>query len=101
MARKALIEKEKKRAKLVALSYDKRQALKIIIRSLTASDEDKKEAMIKMDKLPKNSSPIRIRNRCQLTGRPRGYYRKFKVSRLCFREMALEGLIPGMIKASW
>lgn len=64
MARKALIEKEKKRAKLVALSYDKRQALKIIIRSLTASDEDKKEAMIKMDKLPKNSSPIRIRNRC-------------------------------------
>ncbi len=101
MARKALIEKEKKRAKLVALSYDKRQALKIIIRSLTASDEEKKEAMIKMDKLPKNSSPIRIRNRCQLTGRPRGYYRKFKVSRLCFREMALEGLIPGMIKASW
>lgn len=101
MARKSLIEREKKRAKLVALKYSKRQELKKVIRSLTASDEEKKEALVKMDKLPKNSSPIRIRNRCGLTGRPRGYYRKFKVSRLCFRELALEGLIPGIVKASW
>lgn len=101
MARKSLIEREKKRAKLVELKYAKRQELKKIIRSLTASEEEKAEALVKMDKLPKNSSPIRIRNRCQLTGRPRGYYRKFKVSRLCFRELALEGLIPGIVKASW
>ena len=101
MARKSLIEREKKRAKLVALKYEQRQELKKVIRSLTATDEEKTEAMKKMDKLPKNSSPIRVRNRCQLTGRPRGYYRKFNVSRLCFREMALEGLIPGMVKASW
>ena len=101
MARKALIEKEKKRAKLTALSYAKRQEFKKTIRSLTASDEDKEEAMKGMAKLPNNSSPIRMRNRCQLTGRPRAYYRKFKISRLCFREMALEGLIPGIVKASW
>ncbi len=101
MARKSLIEREKKRAKLVELKYAKRQELKTIIRSLTASEEEKAAALVKMDKLPKNSSPIRIRNRCQLTGRPRGYYRKFKVSRLCFRELALEGLIPGIVKASW
>ncbi len=101
MARKALIEKEKKRAKLIARKYEVRQELKKIIRSLTASDEAKKEALYKMDKLPNNSSPIRARNRCQLTGRPRGYYRKFKVSRLCFRELALEGLVPGITKSSW
>ena len=101
MARKALIEKEKKRAKLIASHYAKRQEFKKIIRSLTASEEDKKEALYKMDKLPNNSSPIRARNRCMLTGRPRGYYRKFKVSRLCFRELALEGLVPGIVKASW
>lgn len=101
MARKALIEKEKKRAKLTALKYTKRQELKKIVRSLTASEEEKVEAMKQLDKLPKNSSPIRMRNRCQLTGRPRGYYRKFKMSRLCFRELALEGLVPGVVKASW
>jgi small subunit ribosomal protein S14 len=101
MARKALIEKEKKRKHLTSLTYDKRQALKLIVRSFTATEEDKIDAMKKLDKLPKNSSPIRIRNRCMLTGRPRGYYRKFKVSRLCFRELALEGLVPGIVKASW
>ena len=101
MARKALVEKEKKRANLTALTYSKRQELKKVVRSLTASEEEKVEAMKGLDKLPKNSSPIRMRNRCQLTGRSRGYYRKFKISRLCFRELALEGLIPGIVKASW
>ena len=57
--------------------------------------------MRKLEKLPTNSSPVRVRNRCRLTGRARGYYRKFKVSRLCLRELALEGLIPGMVKSSW
>jgi len=101
MARKALVEKEKKRIALTALSYSKRQDFKKIVRSLASSMEEKIEAMKQLNQLPKNSSPIRIRNRCQLTGRSRGYYRKFKVSRLCFRELALEGLIPGIVKASW
>jgi small subunit ribosomal protein S14 len=101
MARKSLIERETKRAKLTDLKYAKRQELKKIIKSLNATEEEKMEAMKKMANLPKNSSPIRMRNRCLLTGRPRGFYRKFKISRLCFREMALEGLIPGIVKASW
>ncbi len=101
MARKALLETQKRRERLVSLKFQKRQELKKIIRSLTATEEEKLEAIRKLDKLPKNSSPIRLRNRCQLTGRPRGYYRKFKVSRLCFRELALAGLIPGVTKASW
>lgn len=101
MARKSLIEKEKKRAKLISQKYEKRQELKKIIKSLTASDEEKKIALYKMDKLPNNSSPIRTRNRCMLTGRPRGYHRKFKISRLCLRELILEGLVPGMVKSSW
>lgn len=101
MARKGLIEKEKKRAKLIALKYEKRQALKSIVKDLHATPEQKEEAMRKLNKLPKNSSPIRKRNRCILTGRPRGYYRKFKVSRLCFRELALDGMIPGIVKSSW
>lgn len=101
MARKALIEREKKRDKLVALKFTKRQELKKVIRSLTVSEEDRLEAIRKLDKMPKDSSSVRPRNRCQLTGRPRGYYRKFKMSRLCFRELALTGMIPGIIKASW
>lgn len=101
MARKALIEREKKREKLVALKFAKRQELKKIIRGISTSEEDRLEAIRKLDKLPKDSSPVRPRNRCQLTGRPRGYYRKFKLSRLCFRELALTGMIPGIIKASW
>lgn len=101
MARKAMIEKEKKRTKLTDQKYAKRQALKKIIKSYNSTIEEKEEAVKKLNKLPKNSSPIRQRNRCQLTGRPRAYYRKFKISRLCFRELALAGMIPGVVKASW
>jgi small subunit ribosomal protein S14 len=101
MARKALLESQKKREHLVNLKFQKRQELKKVIRSLNTTEEEKLEAIRKLDKLPKNSCPIRLRNRCQLTGRPRGYYRKFKVSRLCFRELALSGMIPGITKASW
>lgn len=96
-----MIEKEKKRTKLANQKYAKRQELKKIIKSYTTSDEEKDEAIRKLHKLPKNSCPIRQRNRCQLTGRPRAFYRKFKVSRLCFRELALSGNIPGIVKASW
>lgn len=96
-----MIEKEKKRAKMVEQKYAKRQEFKKIIKSYLATPEEKEEAIRKLDKLPKNSSPVRKRNRCQLTGRPRAYYRKFKISRLRFRKLALEGMIPGVTKASW
>jgi len=101
MAKKCSIAKQKRRERLVKSKWDKRQELKKIVMDLTVSDEDKVQAQIALDKLPKNSSPVRLRNRCQITGRARGFLRKFKLSRLCFREMANKGLIPGIFKASW
>lgn len=101
MAKKCSIAKQKRRERLVKSKWDKRQELKKIVMDLTVSDEDKIQAQIALDKLPKNSSPVRLRNRCQITGRARGFLRKFKLSRLCFREMANKGLIPGIFKASW
>ena len=86
---------------MVAVKAEKRAELKKIIKSLDSSFEEKEAAMDKLNKLSPNSSKVRLRNRCQMTGRPRGYYRKFKMSRLCFREMATDGLIPGVTKASW
>jgi small subunit ribosomal protein S14 len=101
MARKAMVEKEKKRKLLTDQKWEKRQEYKKIISSPFSDPEAKLDAMLKLDKLPKNSSPIRLRNRCQFTGRSRGYLRKFQMSRLCFREMALAGELPGIFKASW
>ena len=101
MAKKCSIAKQKRRELLVKSKWDKRQALKKVVMDLSASDEDKVQAQMALDKLPKNSSPVRLRNRCQITGRARGFLRKFKLSRLCFREMANKGLIPGIFKASW
>ncbi len=101
MARTSSIVKQKRRERLVGVKWDKRQELKEKIRNLKTSEEERHQAIIDLNKLPKNSSPTRLRNRCQLTGRCRGYYRKFKLSRLCFREMASQGLIPGVTKSSW
>jgi len=101
MARKAMIEKEKKRAHMAKVKWEKRQELKKIVRNLNVTEEERLEAMTKLNRLPKNSSPIRKRNRCLITGRCRGYLRKFQISRLCFREMANSGSIPGVVKASW
>ncbi|MCB1116252.1 MAG: 30S ribosomal protein S14 [Chlamydiia bacterium] len=101
MARKAMIEKEKRREHLVKVKWEKREELKKVVRDLTTTEEEKMAAQEKLGKLPKNSSKIRLRNRCRLTGRSRGYLRKFNLSRLCFREMANAGLIPGITKASW
>jgi small subunit ribosomal protein S14 len=99
MAKESLKAREVKRAKLVAKYAAKRAELKKIISS---DDYDAKEAaIIAMQKLPPNSNPIRMHNRCMLTGRPKGYIRQFGVSRINFREMALAGLIPGVKKASW
>jgi len=101
MATKSSISKQKRRERLVQLKWDKRQSLKKIILDLDKSEEERHEAKMALNKMPRNSSPVRLRNRCQLTGRARGFLRKFKLSRLCFREMANQGLIPGVVKASW
>ncbi|PCI95690.1 30S ribosomal protein S14 [Candidatus Aerophobetes bacterium] len=101
MCRKGLIEREKRRAKKVDRAWDKRAELRRLAKDLTISDEDRQEAQTKLNKMPRDTSYIRRRNRCQLTGRPRGYLRKFQLSRLCFRELASQGMIPGIFKASW
>ncbi len=101
MATKTWIAKQKKRERLVQLKWDKRQSLKKIILDMNKSDEERNAAKIALNKMSRNSSPVRLRSRCQLTGRSRGVLKKFKLSRLCFREMANSGLIPGVVKSSW
>lgn len=101
MAKKSSIAKQKKRERLVKNKWEKRQELKATILDMGKTMEERLQAVDALNKLPKNSSPIRLRNRCQFTGRSRGFLRKFKLSRLCFREMASQGLIPGVVKASW
>jgi small subunit ribosomal protein S14 len=101
MAKKSAVEKQKRREKIVNQKWEKRQELKKIVRDLNVSEEEKTIAREKLNRLPRDASPIRLRNRCQLTGRPRGYLRKFQVSRICVRELASMGMIPGMVKASW
>lgn len=101
MAKKSSVEKQKRRERLVKLNWDKRQDLKKKSLDMNSAEEDRQEARIALNKMPRDTSPIRLRNRCALTGRPRGYLRKFKLSRLTFREMASNGLIPGVTKSSW
>lgn len=101
MAKQCIIERELKRELLVAKYAKKRADLKTIISSLTASQEEKWDAQVILQSLPKNSSVVRLRNRCQLTGRPRGVYRKFGLGRNKLREMAMFGNVPGLTKASW
>lgn len=101
MAKRSSIEKQKRRERLVNLNWDKRQELKKKILNQDISDEDRQKAVAALNKMPKNGAAVRLRNRCLFTGRCRGYIRKFKVSRLVFREMASIGLIPGVTKASW
>jgi small subunit ribosomal protein S14 len=101
MPKTSAIERNKKRIKLSAKFAAKRAELKAILASPTTADDEFYAAQKKLQKLPRNSSPTRIRNRCSLSGRPRGYKRKYGVSRLTFRELALAGKIPGVIKSSW
>ena len=101
MARKAMVAKEKRRQRSVNIRWEKRQDLKKIISSPTVSEEEKMNAVRKLNLMSKNSSSVRLRNRCLITGRARGYLRKFKLSRLCFRELASDVSIPGVTKASW
>ncbi|MBS0654715.1 MAG: 30S ribosomal protein S14 [Verrucomicrobia bacterium] len=101
MAKKSVVARQKKREVLVKRHWGKRQELKKQAIDMTLTEEERHEARLAINKMPKDSSATRLRNRCQLTGRPRGVISKFKISRLCFREMALMGLIPGVTKASW
>ena len=101
MAKTSMVNREVKRAKLAKKYAAKREALKKIISSQDAGYEEKMDAMVKLQKLPRDSSPVRLRNRCSLTGRPRGTYRKFGLARNKLREIAMRGEIPGVIKASW
>lgn len=101
MAKKSAIEKQKRRERLVNLKWAKRQELRNKIYNMNLNEEEREQARVALNKMPRDSSPIRLRNRCQMTGRPRGYLRKFKLSRLTFRELASMGMIPGMTKSSW
>lgn len=101
MAKKSSVVKQKRRERTVSLNWEKRKTLKERANDLSLSQEERDQARVGLNKLPRNASPIRLRNRCQLTGRPRGFLRKFKLSRLTFREMASMGLIPGVTKSSW
>ncbi len=101
MAKLALKLREQKRRKTVEKFKARRQELLEVLQSPRASDEDKEAARARLQKLPRDASPVRLRNRCALTGRPRGVFRKFGLGRTKLRELALRGEVPGVIKASW
>ena len=101
MARKAKIQSNLKRKKLAEKYAPIRAELRAKIKDENLGDDERLEAMIKLQSLPNNSAACRVRNRCELTGRPRAFYRKFKLSRIAFRELALRGMIPGVTKSSW
>ncbi|MDC7718122.1 MULTISPECIES: 30S ribosomal protein S14 [Vogesella] len=101
MATLALINREEKRAKLVAKYAGKREQLLAIINNPNLSEEERFAARLKLQQLPRNASPVRQRRRCALTGRPRGVFRKFGLARNKLREIAMKGEIPGVVKASW
>jgi small subunit ribosomal protein S14 len=101
MAKLSLVNREKKRAALVQKYAAKRSELLAVIRDARAGRDDRMAARLKLQKLPRNASPVRQRNRCQLTGRPRGVFRKFGLARNKLRELAMRGDVPGMTKASW
>ncbi len=101
MPKTSAIERNKKRIRLVEKHKVKRAELKGLLANPATSDEEFFAAQKKLAKLPRNSSPVRIRNRCSMSGRPRAYHRKFGVSRIQFRELALAGKIPGVTKSSW
>ena len=101
MTRKALVERELKRVKTVERFANKRRVLKNILSDANTTPEEKRAARAKLQKLPRNASPVRLRNRCAVTGRPKGFYRKFGLGRNKLREQTMEGNIPGLHKASW
>jgi small subunit ribosomal protein S14 len=101
MAKKSMVQRNKRREKLADQFASKRKALKEVIYDQDSTPEERFEAAMKLAQLPRNASPTRQRMRCELTGRPRGNYRKFKLCRIKLRDLASEGRIPGMVKSSW
>ena len=101
MAKVSLIEREQKRRDTVKKYAAKRDELNAVIKNVQASAEDRRAAMLKLQSLPRNASPVRLRNRCAMTGRPRGVFRKFGLARLKLRELMMRGEVPGVTKASW
>ena len=101
MAKKSSIEKNNRRRKMSQQAAPKRAKLKAIARDKNKPMEERFAATLKLAEMPRNSSATRIRNRCELTGRPRGFYRKHKMSRIALRELGSKGLIPGLLKSSW
>jgi len=101
MAKTSMIERDKKRRRLAKKFAFRRARLKAIASDLSVPAEERFAARLKLAEIPRNASPTRIHNRCDLTGRPRGYYRKLRMSRIALRDLASNGLIPGMVKSSW
>lgn len=101
MAKLCMINRQLKRAAMVKKYAAKREELKLVIKNQSLGEEERRFAIDSLNKMPKDSSGVRVRNRCNLTGRPRGYYRKFGLSRNKLREAAMRGDIPGLVKASW
>ena len=101
MAKKSVVERNKKRERLVVKFAAKRAALKAITKDVSLSAEERFEAQLKLAQLPRNSSKVRVRLRCEISGRGRRNYRKFRMSRIALRELASHGKIPGMVKSSW
>jgi len=101
MAKLALINRDEKRRQMVEKYAKKRAELVAIINNVSLSDVERYEARLKLQKLPRDASPVRLRNRCQITGRPRGVFRKFGLGRPKLRDLVMKGEVPGMIKASW
>ena len=101
MSKVSSVQKNNRRRRMVAAKLSTRTALKETIMNREAPAEERFKAMIKLSEMPRNSAKIRIRNRCELTGRSRAYYRKFQLSRITFRDLASHGMIPGVVKSSW
>ena len=101
MAKTSSIEKNKRRRRLAKMYSGRRSRLKALARDKNTPMEERFAAVLKLAELPRNSAPTRIRNRCEVTGRPRAFYRKLKMSRIALRELGAKGLIPGLVKSSW
>lgn len=101
MAKKSQVENNNRRRKMTAQFKERRETLSAIVHDKNASMEDRFAATLKLAELPRNGSATRIRNRCEMTGRPRAYYRKLKMSRIALRELGNKGMVPGLVKSSW
>jgi len=101
MAKKSAVQRDLKRRRMAAQQTERRAELKALVMDRTSSPEERFEAALKLAEMPRNGSKVRIHNRCEITGRPRGVYRKFKLGRIKLRDLASRGQIPGMVKSSW